>query len=108
MNKKILYIGWIGYRNLGDDLLWNIFESLGKKYFLSNQITVTPSFPSVNLQELETYDTVVLGGGSLIAPAYIKLLHKAIKMKKKVVIWGSGVDRIPETTLQAMRQGEKT
>lgn len=108
MNKKILYIGWIGYRNLGDDLMWNSFYSLVKKYFTSKPITVIPSFPSVNIQELEPYDTVVLGGGSLISPAYIQLLHKAIKMKKKVVIWGSGIDRIPETVLQAIQQGKKT
>lgn len=106
MNKKVLYLGWIGYRNLGDDLLWNIFHSLAKKHIASRSMTVVPSLPSVNIQQLEPYDTVVLGGGSLISPAYIQLLHKAMKMKKKVVIWGSGIDRIPETTLQAIQQGE--
>ncbi|WP_040982421.1 polysaccharide pyruvyl transferase family protein [Oceanobacillus jeddahense] len=107
MNKTILYIGWIGYRNLGDDLLWNLFRDRAGKYFGSGQITIVPSLPGVNIQHLERYDIIVLGGGSLIAPTYIQLLYRAIKMKKKVCIWGSGIDRIPEAALYAMQEGEK-
>ncbi|MFD1415591.1 hypothetical protein [Oceanobacillus jeddahense] len=68
MNKTILYIGWIGYRNLGDDLLWNLFRDRADKYFGSGQITIVPSLSGVNIQHLERYDTIVLGEGSLIAP----------------------------------------
>jgi polysaccharide pyruvyl transferase WcaK-like protein len=104
--KKILYIGWIGYNNLGDDLLWNIFNELCKKHhFRENQIKVVPSFPAVDISNVKEYDTVVLGGGSLIAPHYIKILKKALDMKKKVVIWGSGIDRINENALNKMNEG---
>lgn len=107
MSKRVLYIGWIGYRNLGDDLLWNLFRDRAERYLASGQITIVPSLPGVNIQHLERYDTIVLGGGSLIAPTYIKLLYRAIKMKKKVCIWGSGIDRIPESVLHAMQEGNK-
>ncbi|GAB2541038.1 polysaccharide pyruvyl transferase family protein [Gracilibacillus alcaliphilus] len=105
--RKVLYIGWIGYRNLGDDLLWHAFRELHARYLSSDQITVVPSFPAVNIRQLEPYDTVVLGGGSLIAPSYIAVLYKAMKMGKKILIWGSGIDRIPETQLYHLQNNEK-
>lgn len=107
MVKKILYIGWIGYRNLGDDLLWHLFRDTADKYLSAEVITIIPSFPNVNIKQLESYDTVVLGGGSLIAPTYISLLYKALKMKKKVIIWGSGIDRIPESALQVIQEEKR-
>lgn len=104
--KKILYIGWIGYNNLGDDLLWNIFNERSKKHhFREKQIKVIPSFPGVDISNVKEFDTVVLGGGSLIAPHYIRILKKALDMEKKVVIWGSGIDRINENALNKMKEG---
>jgi len=104
--KKILYIGWIGYNNLGDDLLWNIFKELSKKHhFREHQIKVIPSFPAVDISNVNEFDTVVLGGGSLIAPHYIRILKKALDKNKKVVIWGSGIDRINEKALTTMNEG---
>ncbi|GIN74512.1 hypothetical protein J14TS2_49870 [Bacillus sp. J14TS2] len=105
--RKVLYIGWIGYRNLGDDLLWHTFRELSAKYLSSDQITVVPSFPAVNIRDLAPYDTVVLGGGSLITPSYSAILYKAMKMGKKIMIWGSGIDRIPEKQLYQLQNNER-
>ncbi|GIO21496.1 polysaccharide pyruvyl transferase family protein [Oceanobacillus sp. J11TS1] len=104
--KKVLYIGWIGFKNLGDDLLWNIFENLSKKHLKESEMTIIPSFPSVDINNIEEYDLVVLGGGSLLTPYYVGILHKALTMNKKVIIWGSGIDRIKEQKLNMMMEGE--
>lgn len=106
--KKILYLGWIGYNNLGDDLLWHIFRHLATKYFNQNEVKIIPSLPSLNISNLQPYDTVVLGGGSLIAPTYIKILYKALQLGKKVIIWGSGIDRIAEAHLKQMNTEKQT
>ncbi|WP_130858691.1 polysaccharide pyruvyl transferase family protein [Gracilibacillus phocaeensis] len=104
--RKVLYIGWIGYHNLGDDLLWHAFQTLQEKYLAPEKMTVVPAFPTVNINQLEPYDTIVLGGGSLIAPSYISVLYKAVKQGKNIIIWGSGIDRITETQLDQLRKGE--
>ncbi|RDW19350.1 polysaccharide pyruvyl transferase family protein [Oceanobacillus chungangensis] len=106
--KKVLYIGWIGYKNLGDDLLWNIFYGLSEKFQLeAKQIKIVPSFPRVDISDLKPYDTIVLGGGSLISPTYIHILKKALDMNKRVIIWGSGIDRISEKNLESLQSSTK-
>lgn len=92
--KQVLYMGWIGYNNLGDDLLWNLFNQLGSQYLDEKEIKIVPSCPGIDINKLDHYDTVVLGGGSLLVPRYIRILYKALNMGKKIIIWGSGMDRI--------------
>ena len=81
--KKVLYIGWLGFNNLGDELMWEMFRELSEKYLDPTKYQVIPSLPGVNLKDLSPYDVVVLGGGSLIIPGYIDLLHQAVKERKK-------------------------
>lgn len=100
--KKILYIGWIGYNNLGDELLWHIFRDTCTKYLDKNKITLKPSKPGTDLKNIEEYDTVVLGGGSLLLPGYLQILQNAIHRGKSVLIWGSGLDWIEEHTLDLL------
>ena len=91
--KRILYYGWIGYKNLGDDLMWDIFRNMSKTYLDKNKFKIIPFLPNKNLKKIK-FDIIVLGGGSLIAPSFINDLDWAVKRKKKVIIWGSGYDRI--------------
>lgn len=100
--KKVLYIGWIGFNNLGDELLWNIFRGVCGKYLDSNQIELIPSVPGVDLKKLEKYDTVVLGGGSLLLPGYLQILQQALHTGKSVIIWGSGLDWIEKQNLDLL------
>ena len=100
--KKILYIGWIGFNNLGDELLWNIFRDTCTKYLNKNQITVTPSLPGIDLKNLEPFDTIVLGGGSLLLPGYLQILQNALHKGKSVIIWGSGLDWIEKSNLDLL------
>lgn len=100
--KKLLYIGWIGFNNLGDELLWNIFKNTCRKYFKDDEIEITPSVPSVDLKNLEKFDTVVLGGGSLLLPGYLQVLQNALHKGKSVIIWGTGLDWIEKKNLDLL------
>jgi hypothetical protein len=89
--NSILYLGWLGYNNLGDELMREIFKELCGEY-LGNKYKVTPSPPDIRLDDIEEYDTIVLGGGSILLPDYINWVHQAMEMDKKIVVWGSGYD----------------
>jgi len=91
--KRILYVGWLGFNNVGDELMWLLFRDLCRAYLPSKQYDVLPSIPGVDIHNTSPYDTIVLGGGSLLIPGYIDVVYKAVSAKKKVLIWGSGHDR---------------
>ncbi|GMA66228.1 polysaccharide pyruvyl transferase family protein (plasmid) [Alicyclobacillus fastidiosus] len=99
--KKILYLGWIGFNNLGDELMVTMFQQLSLKYLNPNQYVIIPSVPGVDIQNLSSYDTVVMGGGSLLIPGYLDILYKAVEHQKQVIIWGSGHDRLDRFHIDA-------
>mgnify|MGYP005609463843 FL=1 len=101
--KNILYIGWIGFNNLGDELLWNIFRDTCAKYLDDNQVTIIPSLPGTDLKNFERYDTIVLGGGSLLLPGYLQMLQNALNKGKSIAIWGSGLDWIEKANLDLLK-----
>lgn len=92
--KKVFYLGMIGFNDLGDDLLWNLFKKNSNEIFGKKQVSVTTSLPGVNITKFQKYDTLVLGGESIITPQYTRLLYKAINGGKNIGIWRSGIDRI--------------
>lgn len=94
---KILYLAWLGSNNLGDVYMWEIFQELGRKHLDQTRFEIIPSLPDIDLSDLRPYDLIVLGGGSIIHPKYIGILYQAIQLKKKVMIWGSGVDSLDKT-----------
>ena len=104
---QILYVGWVGFGNLGDELLWNVFDDLSRRYFDKNKVQITPSLPYVDVNRLDSYDLVVLGGGSIIAPYYLGILRKALEQGKKVAIWGSGIDWQTKEFLRCLLSGDK-
>jgi hypothetical protein len=92
--RRILYLGWIGFHNLGDEWMWLEFERMAKQYLSSDEYEVIPSLPGVDIKDLAPYDTVVLGGGSLLIPGYVDLVYGAMKDGKRIIIWGSGFDQM--------------
>ncbi|MCM1989313.1 polysaccharide pyruvyl transferase family protein [Oceanirhabdus seepicola] len=91
-SKKILYLGWIGRHNIGDDLLLDIF----KKILLNlNSKTIIKQYDptrGTNIN-LRPYDLILLGGGSLLRNStFVNVCLKANKMNIPTIIWGSGTD----------------
>lgn len=92
--RKVLYLGWIGFNNLGDEWMWEMFKAMAEAHLKKEEHQIIPSFPHVEWKKVSLYDTVVLGGGSLIIPGYVDLVHEALELGKTIVIWGSGHDRL--------------
>lgn len=112
--KNVLYIGWIGYKNLGDELMYDLFKeqllTLGDSYHLG---AVNIEYKYLKNVQLENYDLIVLGGGSifggsgnLIHPMIIDYLHHCIKLNKKVMIWGTGIDWAPKSYIKLLTEKE--
>lgn len=89
--KRVLYLGWLGFNNVGDELMWELFRGHARKHWGSGY-DIIPSLPDAACERVHQYDAVVLGGGSLLIPHYIELLHLAVKAGKPVWVWGSGYD----------------
>ncbi|MBG9795675.1 hypothetical protein ABD76_25735 [Paenibacillus dendritiformis] len=101
---KILYLGEIGYQNAGDQVMWDVFRRHFNKYLDASRFHVAGSL--ANEADPLAFDTVVLGGGSLISPLYLSKLEVAFKGSKPYYIWGSGVDKlVPKHILDAMLNG---
>ncbi|QOR85039.1 polysaccharide pyruvyl transferase family protein [Geobacillus stearothermophilus] len=103
--KKVLYIGWLGFHNVGDELLWNLFAAYARQY--APDVQIIPSTPKVNWKDTTPYDAVVLGGGSLLLPGYMAVLHQAHEAGKRIWIWGSGIDWIGPNATAALLAGAK-
>jgi hypothetical protein len=97
--KRILYAGWLGFNNVGDELMWLLFRDLCRKHLPSKEYDVIPSIPGIDIRNFSAYDTVVLGGGSLLEPGYIDVAYQAAMKGKKLLIWGSGYDRQQQVKL---------
>ncbi|MBX9975539.1 polysaccharide pyruvyl transferase family protein [Cytobacillus firmus] len=106
---KVLYLGWLGYKNIGDELMWDIFREKFNEKADSTKYKLIPSTKTVqmrlsknkNKNFLRNLDSIILGGGSLLGPRFITILYNAIKVNKNInlFIWGSGIDWIEKRDL---------
>lgn len=105
---KILYIGWIGQKNIGDELMWDLFkESFNETIEKGNwELHGTIRKPARDF-DLDQFDLIVLGGGSIICGNNIPILHEALRKGKKVMIWGSGIDLIQKNHIPLLEAGKK-
>ncbi|WP_336865826.1 hypothetical protein [Peribacillus frigoritolerans] len=83
--KRILYLGWQGYKNLGDDLCWDLFKEHCDKYLDASTYSLQSSQPTK--ADITPYDTIILGGGSLLSSDFIELLYSAMK-QKNILLFG--------------------
>lgn len=86
------YIGWAGRGNLGDDAMFEAAQKL-----LGGDIELLQSRPREQLLDwtgaggLKTFQTVVLGGGTLINAARIPVIERLIEQKIPLYAMGTGV-----------------
>ncbi|MGI6037820.1 MAG: polysaccharide pyruvyl transferase family protein [Limnochordia bacterium] len=111
MKRHILYIGWVGFGNLGDDLCQDLFvEKITEKAQGQGiDLTVTALFPPTDFDEYQLWQRrphlVVLGAGSLIEPLYLRPLVLAQQQGIPTAIWGSGHDGLSLEELKILQQG---
>lgn len=95
-NKKILYLGWLGKGNVGDDLLFDIFKIMINNQLSKKQMNViVDGYLPLDFYEVDMnqYELIVLGGGSLLGIDYWEdICLKCSAIGKKVIIWGTGID----------------
>lgn len=109
MKKTILYSGWVGFGNHGDDACRDIFitralETTAKKQITLDIKSIYPTnFNEYSLARLKP-DLVVLGAGSLLEPVYLKPLVLAQQNSIPTAIWGSGYDSVNEAQLLLAQQ----
>jgi len=92
--KNILYLGWLGRANVGDEVLFELFKTMIYKYFKPNNqnvminIDMYPNHSNYKI-DLSTYNLIVLGGGSLInLPFYLNICEEGLKKGIPVVSLG--------------------
>jgi polysaccharide pyruvyl transferase WcaK-like protein len=102
---RVLYVGWLGFGNLGDDIMWEIFRDLARR--LTPEHRVTPTLPGIDVGNLEPYDLVVLGGGSLILPGYVDTLQRGLALGRRVMVWGAGLDWHPREVTEVLLREEE-
>ncbi|MGL5149793.1 MAG: polysaccharide pyruvyl transferase family protein [Clostridium sp.] len=90
---RILYLGWVGFGNVGDDLMLDIFKDMAKEKY-GKDVVVKGKYPKHVITDFDDYDMVVLGGGSNLLEGYIECVYNAIQAGKKVIIWGTGYDEM--------------
>jgi polysaccharide pyruvyl transferase CsaB len=117
-NNTVLLLGWYGYNNLGDELLFDIITSdllkkCNKIYYPCNPLNFCCKENNVlkplrlrgRLQFLKLLlvllkcDLVVLGGGTYlrdiisrkILRSKLYIIYIAQKLKKTTIIWGGGI-----------------
>lgn len=93
------------------DLFKECLLPLGKDYKLdvvNNEAVYLEHYP------LGGYDLIVLGGGSIISapdqiinPVIVNTLYKAIKLNRKIMIWGSGTDWVPQRYLLQLQNNKE-
>jgi hypothetical protein len=83
-NKKILYLGWLGQNNIGDDVLFELFLKTFDKYnCLSEKVYIDAlSTATNNKVNISSYDLTY----------YLNICSEAIKLNIPVVSWGTGID----------------
>ncbi|MBU3108327.1 polysaccharide pyruvyl transferase family protein [Clostridium gasigenes] len=88
---KVLYLGWIGANNIGDELMFDNFKKVIKNKY-GDKCRVTPLFCPETYNDFDEYDLVCLGGGSILLEGFIAVLYRALEQGKRVMVWGSGYD----------------
>ena len=113
--KKVLYIGWIGYANLGDELMYELFKEEFKQLGASYSLDVANIEPKyLKNVSIKDYDLIVLGGGSILGgkgnyihPYIINYLYDCILLNKKVMIWGTGIDWLAKELIDQLENNIK-
>lgn len=104
---RIVYVGWTGFGNLGDDVCRDLFIEHVQRSRPDKDCDLeilTATHQGVSEQALLAFrpSLVVLGAGSLFTPAYLQPLALAQKYGIPTVTWGTGFDKLSARRLDEL------
>ncbi len=104
--KRVVYLGWLGHSNVGDELLFDVFNERAADAFGPN-VRVQAHVPDpAYRRSLDGVDAVVLGGGSLLGVGYYApIVLEAKRRGLPIVSWGTGLDGLSLAGIKAVRSG---
>ena len=107
---RILYVGWVGFGNLGDDVCRDLFIAHFRRALLSQGRDCkvrTVSHRGITEEAMLEFrpHLVVLGAGSLLTLPYLQPLRLAQKHGIPTAMWGTGFDKLSARHLQELLEG---
>ena len=103
--KRVLYLGWLANGNVGDDMLFQMFKERVLRRLAERSSPIMVDFDgwqALNgyLQDVDFYDLVVLGGGSIFnLPDWLRLCAQAQQAGIPTMSWGTGMDAMSISTV---------
>lgn len=89
--RNIGYIGWLGYGNLGDEVLYVSLKKLFSRFNTIPYKYTEKILAIENVLHRKYYDAVCIGGGTLIGTEYIREFQLAQEQHDFTFIFGAGV-----------------
>jgi polysaccharide pyruvyl transferase WcaK-like protein len=90
--KPTGYMGWIGHKNLGDEALYAAIQSLLHPLPLMAFSSAQESIlERVSLGGKHHFQGVLLGGGTIIGPAYAVPVRRTLNLRLPMATFGTGV-----------------
>jgi polysaccharide pyruvyl transferase WcaK-like protein len=111
IKMKLLYIGYLGFNNVGDEVCYESFiQSINKWSSSVDKVIAYDIKENKGIKHLlnkETIDAVILGGGSLFqGDIFLTLAEEAIELGLPLYSYGTGIDYLTEDTLSKYINGE--
>lgn len=111
IKMKLLYIGYLGFNNVGDEVCYESFIQSINRW--SNSVDKVIAYDIKenkgikNILNKETIDAVILGGGSLFqGDIFLTLAEEAIELGIPLYSYGTGIDYLTEDTMSKYIIGE--
>ncbi len=103
--KRILYLGWLGRANVGDEVLFEIFKRGVQQYIADHDMQLVVDIDAWQShkgyeQSVHHYDMVVLGGGSIFHIGHwLTICQAAQKASVATISWGTGIDALSTSSI---------
>ncbi|HEX3744916.1 MAG TPA: polysaccharide pyruvyl transferase family protein [Bryobacteraceae bacterium] len=91
--RPLGYIGWVGHNNLGDEAIYSAIRRLFSAF---NFDLFDPGGRDAILRRIglsgpEFFRGILLGGGTLVNPAFMQQVQDALAQKQRLYMFGTGV-----------------
>jgi polysaccharide pyruvyl transferase WcaK-like protein len=90
--KQTGYIGWVGHHNLGDEAVYDAIRALVRPLSLTDFSAARETILGrMSLSGRRHFQGVLLGGGTIIGPAYSVPVRRTLGLRLPMATFGTGV-----------------